>query len=510
MRERMVRPKQSAAPPPQRATLSPASRKGAAPPNPAARNADRPAPHPASKDAAKPAAPATPAGKPGPAKREASPGKAAAASAPIVFYVAKGEPDACGPGCREWIAADGRIDAGAAGRFRALLGRLGGRKLPVFFHSPGGSVGDAIEIGRIMRQRQMVAGVGWTLPEGCDPDKAQDAACTKLKRAGPDVAAALSTSQSQCNSACVYVILGATERRIAAGARLGVHSSRMVLQVRTSRPLTPAERVRAQGMFDEMARERVDAAYERLGRYIAEMGIDRGLLDAARRIPHEQVRFLTRDEIARFGIDRRPFVDDGWMVEARPSDRPTALKLIYELGHDWAYRLSFLRLACAAGGDHVEVAYGQERGVAMPTARPITVSAGDETFVLGTTNIHWTRRTSEKPEVEVRLTRVPVRFFETAAAAGVTVLQESADQQDAASFPRSAKLSTIGLGKALRVLATRCGTQPAEPAGASAAMPPEKTDVSASVPHALDLPPASPQDEAHGAADRRRDAPRSP
>ena len=35
---------------------------------------------------------------------------------PIVFYLAKGEADACGPGCNEWIAAEGQIDAGAARR----------------------------------------------------------------------------------------------------------------------------------------------------------------------------------------------------------------------------------------------------------------------------------------------------------------------------------------------------------------------------------------------------------
>ena len=31
----------------------------------------------------------------------------------MVFYVAKGEPGACGPGCQEWIAAEGFIDPNA-------------------------------------------------------------------------------------------------------------------------------------------------------------------------------------------------------------------------------------------------------------------------------------------------------------------------------------------------------------------------------------------------------------
>ena len=55
-----------------------------------------------------------------------------------MFFLAKGDANACGVGCSEWIAADGTFDAGADDRLRALLKKLGGRKLPIFFHAPGG------------------------------------------------------------------------------------------------------------------------------------------------------------------------------------------------------------------------------------------------------------------------------------------------------------------------------------------------------------------------------------
>jgi hypothetical protein len=38
----------------------------------------------------------------------------AALTTPIEFYVAHGDANACGPGCSEWIAAEGKIDVGAA------------------------------------------------------------------------------------------------------------------------------------------------------------------------------------------------------------------------------------------------------------------------------------------------------------------------------------------------------------------------------------------------------------
>ena len=73
----------------------------------------------------------------------ASPGSAkvspaeAKPEAEIAFYLARGDADACGRGCNEWIAAEGKIDLSAAQRLRSLLAKLGGRRPPVYFHSPG-------------------------------------------------------------------------------------------------------------------------------------------------------------------------------------------------------------------------------------------------------------------------------------------------------------------------------------------------------------------------------------
>jgi hypothetical protein len=61
----------------------------------------------------------------------------------MVFYPMRGAPDACGPGCSEWIAAEGDFDPFSIGRLLALLSRLNGRKPPIFFDSPGGSMAHA-------------------------------------------------------------------------------------------------------------------------------------------------------------------------------------------------------------------------------------------------------------------------------------------------------------------------------------------------------------------------------
>src|SRR5262245_37245502 len=71
---------------------------------------------------------------------------------PMIFYLAKGEDDACGPGCGEWIAAEGQIQADTAQHLRTFLNRLGKRKLPIFFHSPGGNGTTSTVMGRLLRE----------------------------------------------------------------------------------------------------------------------------------------------------------------------------------------------------------------------------------------------------------------------------------------------------------------------------------------------------------------------
>src|SRR5262249_23907114 len=163
------------------------------------------------------AAAASPKSQPDPA--------AAIVKDPMVFYLAKGEPDACGHGCSEWIAAEGAIDGEAPKRLRALLGRLGKRKLPIFFHSIGGLVGPAMEMGRLMRERDIPAAVSRTIPAGCAG--ASDETCRALKRSGQVLAAELDNF-SGCSSACVYALVGAKIRMVPPGARLGVHSSKIL------------------------------------------------------------------------------------------------------------------------------------------------------------------------------------------------------------------------------------------------------------------------------------------
>jgi hypothetical protein len=364
----------------------------------------------------------------------------------IVFYLAKGEAHACGPDCSEWIAAEGAIDRGAAQRLRALLGRLGPRKLPIYFHSPGGAVDDAFEIGKLLRARKMTAGVGLTIPQGCLASAA-DPACAALKRSNRVLAAELDTTGAGCMSACAYALFGAPVREVAVAARLGVHASRIVVRVKSDRPV-PANHP----VLRQLVRERQQTGDVRRAAYIQAMGIDKGLLDVINQTRNDQMHVLTRDELARFGIDTRDVVERAWAINPSAS-RLTAIKLLYDARDRNGYSAAFVSLACA-GMDQVSVAFGRERTPHDVTStRPINAVTRGGDFQFGAAVSSVTDMTMRT--FAVRRARVPIALMEAAAAGGTIEITEGADLV-AALPPRVTTLSTAGLARSLAALPQRC------------------------------------------------------
>src|SRR5262249_23419759 len=135
-------------------------------------------------------------------------------SEPMIFVVATGEPNACGQGCTEWIAGEGRFDEGAAQRFREFLAVLAKRDLPIFFISDGGLLREAVQIGLILRENRMTAGVARTVSEGCHLGFPLDDAGRRLMQSKREHKARLYFGGARCASACVYSIIGPSPRHV--------------------------------------------------------------------------------------------------------------------------------------------------------------------------------------------------------------------------------------------------------------------------------------------------------
>ncbi|MET0923317.1 MAG: hypothetical protein ABWY47_09275 [Xanthobacteraceae bacterium] len=296
----------------------------------------------------------------------------------------------------------------------------------------------------------MTAGVSRTIPAGCVG--ASDEACRTLKRSGQTLDAEL-RSVASCNSACVYALVGGKVRQVPPGARLGVHSGKLIqlrsdgrVQFISHSSSPPGDKAK----FAEMNAH--------LQRYLREMRMDAGLFELAARIPHEQIHYLSRDEIARFGIDHREFQESRWMaMELRPP-LFSIFKFVAEAkgAGRKEFRTSVIQVACAGSG---RVLTGYLRGLGSDetgAARSIKFAADGRSLVFGQkASISKIDALDTGGSFDTRFAYGPLAFFEAAAARGSIDVIE-ADPADPAAPPRTTRLSTDGLSNALAELQRTC------------------------------------------------------
>jgi hypothetical protein len=233
---------------------------------------------------------------------------------------------------------------------------------------------------------------------------------------------------------------------VTAGARIGVHALALAevdkngqMKLRSKNELSPAD----------LAALKVGNG--RLAQYISEMGIDRGLFDAAAAIEHERLRYVSRDEIARFGIDARAFHESRWVVDE--GARFVVVKFATEArGSPKQYRTTKLELSCGRPGD-LRVVFSRELGASdRPASIAVTARNGDFVLpprrgkpILGYNDV----------EMEDRFARVPIAFFQDAAAGDAIEITEAPDLA-ALDKPWRIRLATAGLKTAIEALAGQC------------------------------------------------------
>jgi hypothetical protein len=367
------------------------------------------------------------------------PAPAKMAVAPIVFYLVKGAPDSCGHGCDSWIEAEGQIDSGAAARFRKFLARVKGRDLPIYFFSPGGNLEQALAMGAMLRERSATAGVARTVLQECGFEAQDSEVCLKLKQSGREFHGDLETRGAICNSACPYLILGATTREIAPDTTLAVHSPKVILQFIGGKPtqetLTAAT---------ERGRERIGRL---LASYFKRMGAEPALLALASTIKFEDAHVLTREEVARFGIDRREQPETAWRVEG--GGRAMIQKIAVQKNEgNPSYRILQWRVVCF-NTDQFEL-YFQRPAEFTSLLPAVLISNGASTSL----NFRSRPFISQGFELwNLYLPRVTLQTF--ADAAKIEVVETSQDPLGR-RFTRSTQLSSDGLANAIDRLLLTC------------------------------------------------------
>ena len=150
----------------------------------------------------------------------------------------------------------GQIAPGDGARISDQIAARSSAEAPqeIWLDSPGGSVTDALELGRAIR----AAGLATNMEAG-----------------------------AICLSACPYVLSGGTERRADAGARIGVHQHYFGENTLLPAFTAVSDIQRGQGL---------------VLRYLDEMGIDLRLMEPALMTPPKEIYLLTREELRDFNL----------------------------------------------------------------------------------------------------------------------------------------------------------------------------------------------------------------
>ena len=237
--------------------------------------------------------------------------------APMRVVIVQGDSKLCGNACPQWIAAEGEITAASPALFAKVFKRLGDRKLPVLIRSPGGSLENAMKIGRMIRSRGLDVAVAWTVFSGCAPDKK---GC-KLPPAQDGVYRGLPMGTNAfCNSACNFVLAAGKRRIVPTGSFVGVHQARTVW---TREVVTYREHYKIvngkKKVIDRKvvsrkpAKSKVTYGYDKrlratLTAYYKEMGVDVGLIDEAQKASFNAINYLSASDLKHLRLQTSDIV----------------------------------------------------------------------------------------------------------------------------------------------------------------------------------------------------------
>lgn len=218
----------------------------------------------------------------------------------MTFRLFQEDRPGCASDCARWISAEGEIKAGTAKAFTTFLNRQGNDLPPLVINSPGGSIDDALAMGKLIRIRKMQVIVGQTVPGRCSGK----AGCKAEPRPGRIV-----TRQAFCNSACPIVLAGGVLRIVPDDASVGVHQPKTVwtrerLLYRERYKLENGKKIILSRTLISRKKGKTSVTYgldarlkKKLAVYYASMGIDQAILAESSKARFSSINFLSPAEL---------------------------------------------------------------------------------------------------------------------------------------------------------------------------------------------------------------------
>lgn len=228
----------------------------------------------------------------------------------MVFSIVRASNPICEPLCPEWIAADGEIAGDTAKAFKTILKKVGKRNLPLLINSGGGNVDQAMEMGRIIRKREMTVEVARTDYLRCGP---RDKKCKPELGNGIHYGYA-NTIGAYCYSACPLVLAGGVRRIAGPVSAVGVHQITTYTEKYRDKYKTWSERQKNGKLVKKrklISRKKVGTVtttklskkYRRqLEKYFDGMGVKNAIIKLMMSTKPEDLLFLNVDELQAFGL----------------------------------------------------------------------------------------------------------------------------------------------------------------------------------------------------------------
>lgn len=210
---------------------------------------------------------------------------------PMTFVWHPAPKEGCAPDCRDWIEAVGVITSDTPALFETIATGHDLSNTTVVLNSSGGSVLDALALGRVWRKAGLFTTVGQVI--------AKDGAGGKVRAIQPD---------AYCESMCVFLLLSGNTRIVPPEAHVRVHQIWMGDRANDAKAATYT----AQDLMI------VERDVGRLAKYTFDMGGTGDLLSLALSVPPwEPLHELSRAEM-RLGN----LVTDEPMVADAPKSEP--------------------------------------------------------------------------------------------------------------------------------------------------------------------------------------------
>ena len=187
-------------------------------------------------------------------------------------------------GCEAYLLARGAIQPDTPRSFRENWQMLQVRQQypKIYFHSPGGNLEGALELGRLIRAAGLDTHVGGPYLEAQGIGRP------------PEVL----VQRAACVSACAYAFLGGVSRSLGENGLLGLHQF-----------------FSREGDIGDSPTQVMMTV---LGGYLDQMGVDRRFLDFAATTVPDQIKPLSPAQARELNVDNQNPSRDPWRLEAGP------------------------------------------------------------------------------------------------------------------------------------------------------------------------------------------------